>query len=104
MNEQAPPASNGHRMPPAKGAKARPDAFAVSPAIGPLPAIDVSPSPNQATGSGLLWHARSGRYARQAAGPSPTGRAATASTLRWPGSAGGGDMALPAQSNLGHGL
>ena len=52
MNKQIPPAapiSVGHRMPSAEGAEARPDAFAVSPAIGPLPAIYVPPSPSQAT-------------------------------------------------------
>ena len=37
--------------------EARPDAFAVSPAIGPLPAIYVPPSPSQATAPSLLWHA-----------------------------------------------
>jgi hypothetical protein len=60
MNKQIPPAaptSVGHRMPSAEGAEARPDAFAVSPAIGPLPAICVPPSPSQATAPSLLWHA-----------------------------------------------
>ena len=60
MNKQIPPAaptSVGHRIPSAEGAEARPDAFAVSPAIGPLPAIYVRPSPSQATAPGLLWHA-----------------------------------------------
>ena len=52
MNKQTPPAAPttfGHRMPSAEVAEARPDAFAVSPAIGPLPAIYVPPSPRQAT-------------------------------------------------------
>jgi hypothetical protein len=60
MNKQIPaaaPASDGHRMPSAGGTGARPDAFAVSPAIGPLPGIYVPPSPGQAPAPGLLWRA-----------------------------------------------
>jgi hypothetical protein len=69
MNKQTPPAAPttfGHRMPSAEVAEARPDAFAVSPAIGPLPAIYVPPSPRQATAPGLLWHAtvRAGGWGR----------------------------------------
>ena len=35
----------------------RPDGFAVSPAIGPLPAIYVPRTPDEATSTGLLWQA-----------------------------------------------
>jgi hypothetical protein len=60
MNKQIPPAapvSDGHRMPSAETAEARPDAFAVSPAIGPLPSTYVSPPSSQVTASSLIWHA-----------------------------------------------
>jgi hypothetical protein len=57
MNKQFPPAAPAaaHRMP--SDTEARPAAFAVSPAIGPLPAIYVPPSPGQATAPSRLWHA-----------------------------------------------
>jgi hypothetical protein len=60
MNKQIPPAgpvSDGHRMPSAETAEARPGAFAVSPATGPLPATYVSPPSGQATAPSLVWHA-----------------------------------------------
>ncbi len=55
-----------------EGAEAWPDAFAVSPAIGPLPAIYVPPSPSQATAPGLLGHAtvRAGGWAECCRGDS----------------------------------
>lgn len=69
-NLPAAPASDGPRMPSAESTETRSEAFAVSPAIGPLPAIYVPPSPSQATAPGLLWRATAGR----AAGPSATCR------------------------------
>lgn len=46
------------------GATARPDGIAVSPAIGPLPAIYVPRTPGEATSTGPLWQAtaRAARY------------------------------------------
>ena len=38
-------------------AAGRPDGIAVSPAIGPLPAIYVPRMPGEATSTGLLWQA-----------------------------------------------
>ena len=61
-------------MPSPEDTTARPDVFAVSPAVGPLPAIYVSSSPNQATGPGPLCPSWPGRHGGQAAGPSGTGR------------------------------
>jgi hypothetical protein len=87
VNKQIPPAapaSDGPRMPSAKGTETRPDALAVSPAIGPLPAIYVPPPPSQATAVGLLWRAtvRAGGWAvRHLSGPAfacPAGEATAA--------------------------
>jgi hypothetical protein len=64
-------ASNRFGTPAADKADARTDAFAVSPAIGPLPAIYVPRSPSPGTGPGLLWHAAilaGGRIIRFAGG------------------------------------
>jgi hypothetical protein len=41
----------------ADAATGRPDGIAVSPAIGPLPAIYVPRTPGEATSTGLLWQA-----------------------------------------------
>ena len=64
-------ASNRSGTPAADEADARTDAFAVSPAIGPLPAIYVPRSPSPGTGPGSLWHAAilaGGRIIRFAGG------------------------------------
>ena len=69
-HEQADPArcaASVHRMPSAEAPRPGPDVFAVSPAIGPLPAIYASSSPSQATVPGLLRHATV-RPARRAGG------------------------------------
>ena len=42
-----------------------PEAFAISPAIGPLPSIYVPPSPSEPSATDLLWHAEA-EVARQA--------------------------------------
>jgi hypothetical protein len=64
-------ASNRSGTPAADEADARADAFAVSPAIGPLPAIYVQRPPSPGTGPGSLWHAAilaGGRIIRHAGG------------------------------------
>ena len=64
-------ASNRSGTPAADEADARTDAFAVSPAIGPLPATYVPRSPSPGTGPGSLWHAAilaAGRIIRYAGG------------------------------------
>jgi hypothetical protein len=53
----------GSRSRPAR----RPDGIAVSPAIGPLPAIYVPRTPGEATSTGLLWQAAA-RAARHVSG------------------------------------
>jgi uncharacterized protein (DUF427 family) len=68
VNKQVHPAAairDGHRMPSAGGSYVRPDAFAVSPAVGPLPAIYVPASPGRASPVSRLGHAAV-RAARQA--------------------------------------
>jgi hypothetical protein len=49
------------------GATVRPDGIAVSPAIGPLPAIYVPRTPGEAASTGLLWQATA-RAARHVSG------------------------------------
>ena len=71
--ETIPKADAGHRSgtPAAAEADAQADAFAISPAIGPLPAIYVPRSPSPGTGPGSLWHAAilaGGRIIRYAGG------------------------------------
>ena len=51
----------------ADSAAGRPDGIAVSPAIGPLPAIYVPRTPGEATSTGLLWQAIA-RAARHVSG------------------------------------
>jgi glycine cleavage system H protein len=42
---------------PADSGEHRPEGFAISPAIGPVPAIYVPQSPSEPSATGLLWHA-----------------------------------------------
>jgi hypothetical protein len=58
---------DGQRAPTADTAPGRPDGIAVSPAIGPLPAIYVPRTPGEATSTGLLWQATA-RAVRQVSG------------------------------------
>jgi len=68
MTEQArPPAtSSQERIASAEASEPGPDPVAVSPAIGPLPAIYVPPR-GEAGSTGLLWRATA-RSARRAGG------------------------------------
>ena len=67
MKKQSPSATHrrarGQVTSAADGAAVRPDGIAVSPAIGPLPAIYVPRTLGEATSTGLLWQA-SARAAR----------------------------------------
>jgi hypothetical protein len=72
MTNQIPPAapaSGPHPTPSGEDTKAREDALAVSPAIGPLPPIHVPAGPGQRTGLGLLFQATArAAWAARAAG------------------------------------
>lgn len=71
MNKQSLSAAHrrarGRMTSAADSAPGRPDGIAVSPAIGPLPAIYVPRTPGEATSTGLLWQATA-RAARQVSG------------------------------------
>ena len=62
-----PPATTGDEEAAAApdGGGNKPDVFAISPAIGPVPAIYVPQAPSEASATGLLWHAET-QLARQA--------------------------------------
>jgi hypothetical protein len=62
-----PPATTGddEATESADAGEHKPDGFAISPAIGPLPAIYVPQSPSKSSAAGLFWHAEA-QAARQA--------------------------------------
>src|SRR5215472_11932828 len=62
-----PPATTGDEEATAStdSGEHQPEAFAVSPAIGPVPSIYVPQSPGEPSATGLLWHAEA-QVARQA--------------------------------------
>jgi hypothetical protein len=54
-----------------------PEAFAISPAIGPLPAIYVPHSPSEPSATGVLWHAEPRWHGGHVAAPPATYRITT---------------------------